>query len=55
MSRSRRRRRQEMRSFAEGAVELPAQRLKSSEIRRTLSILDSLPRPQHHHREAQPA
>ncbi len=55
MSRSRRRRRQEMRSFAEGAVEHPAQRQKAADIRRTLSILDSLPRPQHHHWEAQPA
>ncbi len=52
VSRSKRRRRLEMRSFAEGAVEHPAQRQKVSEIKRTLALLDTLPRPHHHHQEA---
>ena len=55
LSRSRRRRRQNLRSFAEGSVELPAQRHKAADIRRTMAILDALPRQQNLHREEQPA
>lgn len=44
-----------MRSFAEGAAEFPAQKLKASEIRRTLALLDSLPRDRNQDREARTA
>lgn len=44
-----------MRNLIQEAETRPAQRRTSSEVRRTLELLDSLPQSQDQHQEARPA